>query len=179
MTIDPVAFRRIAGQFVTGVAVVAIEVQDEIRAITVNSFTSLSLDPPLVLFCAGKTTKTGQIVHAARGFSVNILRQEQQALSTFFAGQWKGPAPPPFRFIPWEGGPRLEGTAAAIGCEMHRIYEGGDHWIVIGGVLALHQGVEPRAPLAFYSGRYASLETTGAAAPDLQAPVTPVLAFYE
>jgi len=61
---------------------------------TANSFTSLSLNPPLVWFCAGKTTKTGQTMHTAKGFSVNILRHDQEALSTYFAGGWKERTPP-------------------------------------------------------------------------------------
>lgn len=146
---------------------------------TANSFTSLSLNPPLVLFCAGKTTKTGQIVHSAKGFSVNILRHDQEALSTYFAGGWKERTPPPFRFVPWEGGPRLEGSAAAMGCALHAVHEGGDHWIVVGRVLALHQGTEPRRPLVFFGGRYSILEKSNPA-PDLLATAgTPVLGYYD
>ena len=59
MSIDPLTFRQTVGRFVTGVTVIAMEVEGEIRAMTANSFTSLSLDPPLVLFCLGKDTKAG------------------------------------------------------------------------------------------------------------------------
>jgi flavin reductase (DIM6/NTAB) family NADH-FMN oxidoreductase RutF len=179
MSIDPRSFRQTVGQFVTGVTVIATEVDREIRAMTANSFTALSLDPPLVLFCAGKNTKTGQLVHSAREFSVNILRHDQEALSTYFAGAWKEQTPPPFHFVPWECGPRLEGCAAALGCVKESIHEGGDHWIVIGRVQALHAGIEPRHPLAFFAGRYASLQKENVPAPDLQLSNTPVLAFYD
>ena len=179
MSIDVRAFRHTVGQFVTGVTVVATEVDDEILAMTVNAFTSLSLDPPLVLFCASKTSKTGQLVHGAKGFSVNILREDQHTLSTFFAGAWKEPTPPAYRFVPWEGGPRLEGCAAALGCAIHAIVEGGDHWIVLGQVLALDHGSEPRHPLVFFSGRYGSLaKTVGGPAPDLQTVSGPILSEY-
>ena len=66
MSIDPRLFRQTVGQFVTGVTVIAMEVDGSIRALTANSFTSLSLNPPLVLFCLGKGTKAGQLIHAGR-----------------------------------------------------------------------------------------------------------------
>ncbi len=179
MPIDIHAFRQTVSQFVTGVTIIATEVDGEIRAMTANAFTSVSLDPPLVLFCASKMSKTGQLVHAAEGFSVNILRQDQQALSTYFAGVRNQPTRPPFHFVPWDGGPRLEGCAAALGCAMHAIVEGGDHWIVMGRVLALHQGIEPRHPLVSFSGRYGSLAAaSGGLAPDLQAGSGPILSEH-
>ena len=82
MSIDPRTFRQTVGQFVTGVTVIAMEVDGSIRALTANSFTSLSLNPPLVLFCLGKGTKAGQLIQDVVEFSVNILSQEQQALSS-------------------------------------------------------------------------------------------------
>ncbi len=159
MSIDPRVFRQTVGQFATGVTIITTEIDRTIRALTVNSFTALSLDPPLVLFCVGKTTKTGRFVHVAGGFAVNILRQDQQDLSTYFAGGWTHPLPPSFAFLEWEGGPRLEGCAAAIGCSTETIYEGGDHWIVVGRVLALHR-TPCATPLIFVGGRYANLGAT-------------------
>ncbi len=158
MSIDVRAFRHTAGQFVTGVTVIAAEVDGSIKAMTANSFTSVSLDPPLVLFCVGKTTHMGQLVHRATRFSVNILRQDQQNLSTYFAGGWKEPSPPAFTFINWDGGHRLDGCPAAIGCEIETISEGGDHWLVLGRVLTLYRSEEAFAPLVFHAGRYATLE---------------------
>jgi flavin reductase (DIM6/NTAB) family NADH-FMN oxidoreductase RutF len=157
MSIDARAFRQTVGSFVTGVTVIALEVDGAMKAMTANSFTSLSLDPPLVLFCVGKNTKMGQVVHGAPGFSVNILRHDQEHLSSYFAGAWKEDAPPTFAFTEWEGGPRLEGSAAALGCAVEAIHEGGDHWIVIGRVLALHRSDDICPPLVFCAGRYARL----------------------
>ena len=157
MSIDSRAFRQTVGQFVTGVTVIVTEVSGETRAMTANSFTSLSLDPPLVLFCVGRTMKMGEVVRQAEGFSVNILCRDQQDLSTYFAGGWKPEAPPPFSFVKWEGAPRLEGCAAALGCAVEAIHEGGDHWIVVGRVLALHRSEDAKPPLVFAGGRYASL----------------------
>jgi flavin reductase (DIM6/NTAB) family NADH-FMN oxidoreductase RutF len=159
MSIDARAFRQAVGQFVTGVTVIALEVDGEIRAMTANSFTSLSLDPPLVLFCLGKQTKAGHTIHRADGFSVNILCEQQQDLSTYFAGAWKQESPPPFTFTEWrEGAPRLDGAAVSLCCVTQRIHEGGDHWIVVGEVVAIHRPEEPLPPLVFFSGRYAALK---------------------
>lgn len=157
MPIDARTFRQTAGHFVTGVTVVAVEVDNEVRAITANSFTSLSLEPPLVLFCLGKDTKAGQAIHFAEGFSINILQQNQQHLSAYFAGIWKKPEAPDFEFIGWDGGPRLEGCAAALGCAVHGIHEGGDHWIVVGRVIATYAAEGDVRPLVFYGGRYVSI----------------------
>jgi 3-hydroxy-9,10-secoandrosta-1,3,5(10)-triene-9,17-dione monooxygenase reductase component len=156
MSIDARAFRHTVGQFVTGVTVVAADLDGAVRAMTANSFTSVSLDPPLVLFCVGKTAHLGKLIHAATGFSVNILHHDQQDLSTYFAGGWKQETPPPFTFLSWEGGPLLEGSLAALGCSLEAIYEGGDHWIVIGRVVSLYRS-ESTTPLVFRAGRYTAL----------------------
>jgi flavin reductase (DIM6/NTAB) family NADH-FMN oxidoreductase RutF len=158
MSIDSRTLRQTVGRFVTGVTVIAMEVDGEIRAMTANSFTSLSLDPPLVLFCLGKETKAGLLVHDAPGFAVSILSQTQRELSSYFAGIWKEPAPPTFTFINWEGGPRLEGCVAAMGCRIHAIHEGGDHWIVVGQVIATHRDEEAGEPLVFFGGKYMGLQ---------------------
>ena len=157
--IDSRAFRQTVGQFATGVTIITTEVDGAIRALTVNSFTAVSLDPPLVLFCVGKTTKTGQVIHAVKGFTVNILQWEQQDLSTYFAGGWTHALPPSFTFLEWNGGPRLDGCAAAIGCSTYAIHEGGDHWIVLGEVVAVHK-TACTAPLIFHGSCYANLGAT-------------------
>jgi flavin reductase (DIM6/NTAB) family NADH-FMN oxidoreductase RutF len=160
--VDPRALRQTVGQFVTGVTVVALGAEGGVHAMTANSFTSLSLAPPLVLFCAGKDSKVGQLVHVGLCFSVNILRQEQRDLSTYFAGAWRDGPPPLFSFTPWDLGsrpatPRLDGSAAALGCLVHAVHEGGDHWIVVGQVVAVDRS-EDAVPLVFYGGRYANLQ---------------------
>jgi len=158
MSIDPRSFRQTVGQFVTGVTVVAMDVEGETRAMTANSFTSLSLNPPLVLFCLGMGTKAGQSIHDVTEFCVNILSREQEDLSTYFAGAWKGGEPPPFSFTPSTGGPRLDGSVASLGCRMHAVHEGGDHWIVVGQVVSIHRSDSPRTPLVFAWGRYVGVE---------------------
>jgi 3-hydroxy-9,10-secoandrosta-1,3,5(10)-triene-9,17-dione monooxygenase reductase component len=157
MSIDTRVFRQTVGQFVTGVTVIATETDGAVRAMTANSFTSLSLDPPLVLFCVGKTAHLSAHIRDQARFSVNILAQTQQDLSTYFAGGWKQPSPPPFAFMSWEGVHRLDGCAAALSCAVEKILEGGDHWIVLGRVLALYRREPAVSPLVFCAGHYATL----------------------
>jgi 3-hydroxy-9,10-secoandrosta-1,3,5(10)-triene-9,17-dione monooxygenase reductase component len=162
MSIDARTLRHTVGQFATGVTVVSTEVDGSVHAMTANSFTSLSLDPPLVLFCVGKHTKAGQLIHQAGGFCVNILQETQRDQSTYFAGGWKEADPPPFSFEEWHGTPRLAGSAAALGCQLHAIHEGGDHWIVVGHVLAVHRVEADVRPLVYFRGRYAALDCPAA-----------------
>ena len=158
-SIDARTLRQTVGRFATGVTVIAIEAEGEVRAMTANSFTSLSLDPPLVLFCLGKDTKAGHHIRSVSGFAVSILSRDQQDLSSYFAGVWRDATPPPFTFTAWEGGPRLEGCIAALGCTIHAIHEGGDHWIVVGHVIATYRTIEVGAvPLVFFAGKYLGLE---------------------
>lgn len=156
MSIDPRTFRQTVGQFVTGVTVIAMEIESEIRAMTANSFTSLSLNPPLVLFCLGKGTKAGQLIHDVQTFSVNILARDQEALSSYFAGAQLDEAPP-FAFTRIDGAPLLDGCVAALGCRVDAVHEGGDHWIVVGQVVSARTSGEARDPLVFFGGRYVTL----------------------
>ena len=166
--LDARRFRDTLGLFATGVAVIVAHADGEVLAMTANAVSSLSLDPMLVMFCPGKKSKLAQHIHRLSSFTINILRQEQEALSTYFAGGWKQPTPPPFRLVPWRGAPRLEGSLASIGCEPWQVVEVGDHWMVIGQVLELHTGIPPHHPLLFHSGRYREMSRTGShAAPDL------------
>ena len=155
--IDTREFRQTVGMFATGVTVIAAEIEGTVHALTANSFTSLSLDPPLVLFCVGKGTKTGQLIRVGARFCVNILHEGQRDLSTYFGGAWKADDPPPFVFVNWYESPRLEGSAAALSCRVDAIHEGGDHWIVVGHVGAFQRREDGVAPLVFHAGRYVGL----------------------
>jgi len=162
MSIDARTFRHTVGQFATGVTVVSTELDGVVHAMTANSFTSVSLDPPLVLFCVGKHTRAGQLIRQAGTFCVNILQEAQRDQSTYFAGSWKEDVPPAFVFEQWHGTPRLAGSAAALGCQLHAIHEGGDHWIVVGHVLAVDRVETDVFPLLFFRGRYAALDAPAA-----------------
>ena len=158
MAFDVRTFRHTLGEFATGVTVIAAEFDGVVQAMTANSFTSLSLDPPLVLFCAGKLTRVGQLLLPQSGrFCINILHEAQQDQSMFFAGAWRDAEPPPFAFEDWHGAPRLVGSSASIVCETHAVHEGGDHWIVIGRVVAVDRVESNARPLLFFRGHYAGL----------------------
>lgn len=180
MVIEPRAFRDVLGLFATGIAVIVTECGDEVHAMTANAVSSLSLDPMLMLFCPGKRSRMAIHLPDLTHFSINFLRSDQQALSTYFAGGWKESAPPPFRFVPGVGAPRLEGSLAALSCEKHQVIEAGDHWLVIGRVVGLHRGIEPHRPLLFFRGSYRQMDfAEGAPAPDLAAADEPPHIFYD
>jgi flavin reductase (DIM6/NTAB) family NADH-FMN oxidoreductase RutF len=151
---DSRVFRNTIGLFATGVTVVAVEVAGEVFGMTANAITSVSLEPPLVLVCVQKEAHLMGFLHQSKGFSINILSEEQQDLSQFFANMWSKPEPPPFTFLPWLGGPRLEGVIGAVACKTTQFIEGGDHWIVLGQVVGLYRAENPANPLLYYRGQY-------------------------
>jgi len=166
--LDARRFRDTLGMFATGVAVVVARASDTIHAMTVNAVSSVSLDPMLVLFCPGQATRLAQQVQQISGFTLNFLRREQQALSTYFAGGWREATPPPYRFVPSRSALRLEGSLASIDCEIERVMDGGDHWLVLGRVVHVHTGVQLHDPLLFYKGKYRGMDSSDSApAPDL------------
>jgi flavin reductase (DIM6/NTAB) family NADH-FMN oxidoreductase RutF len=179
--LDSRRFRDTLGLFATGVAVVVARADHEVLAMTVSAVASVSLEPMLVMFCPGKHSRLAGHIARLSGFTINILREDQQALSTYFAGGWKAAQPPPFRLVPSRCAPRLEGSLASIDCEPHQVIEVGDHWMVIGHVLALHTGIHPHRPLLFLGGKYRLVDSSGSAsAPDLNdIHDEPAHIFYE
>lgn len=144
--------------FATGVTVIAAGQEDYLHVMTANAVTSLSLDPLLVLFCVNKGARMVEHLRDHPAFSVNILRQHQADLSPYFAGLWRDEEPPHFEFVPWHSTARLVDCLAAVGCELHEMFEGGDHWIVIGRAIAVHIGDDPTDPLIFHAGKYRELD---------------------
>jgi flavin reductase (DIM6/NTAB) family NADH-FMN oxidoreductase RutF len=156
--LDPRELRQALGTFVTGVTIVVLDDAEQARALTVNSFTSVSLDPPLVLVCLGKETKAGAAVAETSQFSINVLAERQRDLSLYFAGRWGGDEPPAFRFHSAPGtAARLEGAALSLSCRTHAIHDGGDHWILVGLIAAVIRPAEELRPLVFHRGRYVSV----------------------
>lgn len=179
LPLESKTFRDTLGLFASGIAIVVSECGGEIHAMTANAVSSLSLDPMLMLFCPNKKSKMALHLGEMQRFSINFLRSEQRALSTYFAGGWKEHPAPPFRFVPWTGAPRLEGSLAAIACDVQQIVDAGDHWLVIGRVTALHRGIEPHRPLLFFRGNYRHVDfSEGSPAPDLAAADEPPHVFY-
>ena len=165
--------------FATGVTVVAAQHGDHVHAMTANAVTSLSLRPALVILCVSKQAKMAAELELGSPFSINILREDQQAMSNFFAGQWLDTLPPPFHFDPWEQTPRLHGCSAALACRVDSQLEGGDHWIVVGRVRATYRATETPDPLVFYAGKYRRLAPQEAPAPDLTDETMPIQIFYD
>lgn len=154
-------YRQLIGLFATGVTLVATEFEGELQVMTANAVTSVSLDPLLMLVCVGKKLEMSETLGKTNGFSFNILQEDQEDLSNYFADLWEeGEPPPQYNFVPWEGVPRLEGCIASIRCIPYEVYDGGDHRIVVGRVVGLHKGAEPYHPLLYYSGRYEKLASS-------------------
>lgn len=157
MTFDSLTFRRALGNFATGVTVVtARDASGANRGITVNSFSSVSLDPPLILFCLDREALSFDSLCAAERFAVNVLREEQHSLSVRFsmaaADKWEG-----VDYDLWPGGvPVLKGCLANLLCRRETLYEGGDHLIVIGRVERLHCAAEG-APLVYFQSAYRTI----------------------
>ena len=161
--VDSRAYRAAAGTIAKGVTVVAAGAGEELRAMTASAVNSVSLEPMLNLVCVHKKAKFMEALEREKRFSVNILRREQKNLSNFFAGMWTEETPPDFEFVSWHGLPRLKNCAATIVRKIRdhrrriRMLEGGDHWIVIGRIMAVYQGQDPIEPLLFYRGHYREL----------------------
>ena len=156
-SIDPMRFRGALGLFATGVTVVtAHHPSVGLIGITANSFNSVSLNPPLVLFSVANTARSLRAFLEAPGFAVNVLRKDQKGLSGRFARQgedkWSGVPYVPGRF----GAPILPDTMAAFDCVHYAQYEGGDHLIIVGRVVAMEHDVQGE-PLLYFGGRYRTL----------------------
>ncbi|MGQ0569999.1 MAG: flavin reductase family protein [Armatimonadota bacterium] len=177
---DARAFRRTVGLFATGVTVVAVQTPDGIIGMTANAVTSVSLDPLLVLVCVDHTARLSSHLAVGGPFSINVLRDDQEVLSRYFASGWRDLPPPEFRFEPWGAAPRLVGALAAIRCVVERLYDGGDHGIVIGRVVGLHIGGTQQNPLLFFAGRYRRLAPlVSTAAPPEELGPEGVSIYYE
>ncbi|MCB0166430.1 MAG: flavin reductase [Anaerolineae bacterium] len=156
-------FRDVMGLFATGVTVVTSDLEGETHGMTANAITSLSLNPLMVLVCVQKDAMMASILQRAKGFAINILNEDQEQLSNFFAGIWpEGADPPFFSFEPWVGGGRLHGVIGALACKIDKFLDGGDHWIITGLVVDLYRQEAPVDPLIYYTGRYHRLSRGGA-----------------
>ncbi|MEW5422908.1 flavin reductase family protein [Amorphus sp. 3PC139-8] len=161
--LDPVDLRRACGQFATGVAVVATRSGGRPIGMTINSFASVSLEPPLVLWSLRNSAHSRTAFARADGFSISILAAPQIDLARRFAGSHDDP----FEGVAIEtssGLPLISGALAHLVCETRRIHDGGDHQILVGEVTDL--AVFGGEPLVFVAGRFATglshLEPVGA-----------------
>lgn len=150
--IDPKRFRSVMGMFPTGVAIVATKWNGELFGATINSLTSVSLQPCMLLFCTNEGSATGTAIRHRGLFSVNILGQHQSDLSARFTGGLKNRFDNlAFAFSPDEL-PLLEGAAAQLCCRVSAIHKAGDHDIILGEVLSGDEIASD--PLVFHKGAY-------------------------
>ena len=152
MEIDERTFRTTIGLFATGVTVVSAEADTKIYGMTANSVTSVSLNPPLLLVCVDRRARMAGAITAAGQFAVSILRDDQEGVSRHFAGQ-PGPVVQP-AFAPLGPAHRLEDCMAAMACATERVFDGGDHIIVLAQVTALWHADVRGDPLLYFGGRY-------------------------
>ena len=153
---NPKTFRQCLGKFATGVTVVTCADQDgNPCGITANSFSSVSLDPPLVLWNIAKVSNSLSAYMDAKHFVINVLSADQAGLSSHFAKSDHTL----FRDIEYslsaDGAPLLPGTLASFECRTHEIHDCGDHYIIIGEVLRFTSS--EKDPLLFYGGSYRQL----------------------
>ncbi|GAA4926657.1 flavin reductase (DIM6/NTAB) family NADH-FMN oxidoreductase RutF [Nonomuraea thailandensis] len=157
--VDPGAYRKVVGRFATGVAIVTTRLGDVDHAMTINSFTSVSLDPLLVLFCAEKVARFHDAVMEAGVWGVSVLPASMEDASRFFAHRGR---PLNGQLARWphhqgESGVALFDEAiATVECATTAVHDGGDHSIVVGAVTALGTPADG-APLLYHEGRYKSL----------------------
>lgn len=164
--VDARAYRNTIGLFASGVTVITTRLGDAVHGMTANAVCSVSLDPTLLLVCIDRRARMHELIQRAGRFAVNILAEDQEALSTHFAGRGKEEPPPPsLRFVddPHIHGdpPIIAGCVAALRCIVEHSYGGGDHTILLGRVTALRPGRPGAPPLLWFGGRYRRL-----AAPD-------------
>jgi 3-hydroxy-9,10-secoandrosta-1,3,5(10)-triene-9,17-dione monooxygenase reductase component len=152
---DAASFRSVLGHFATGITVITAMDDGVPVGIAANSFTSVSLDPPLVLFCAAKTSSTWPRIQRAGHFTVNVLDEHQEHISRLFATKGADR----FGQIEWEAGERgpiLHDVHAYLDCTIESEHDAGDHVIVVGRVHELGLTADA-GPLLFYQGRYGRL----------------------
>ena len=154
MDVSQADFRKVMGRFATGVTIVTTCDGEHRLGITVNAFSSVSLDPPLILVCIEKTSYLHQVMLRNGFFAVNLLREDQETLSRCFAGHSE--ARRNFCDTPSHtavtGAPVLDHTLGWLDCRIVNVFPGGDHSIIVGHVEALGGG-EGR-PLLYHRGKY-------------------------
>ena len=151
---DGARFRQVLGHFPTGVTVITARGETGPVGLCVGSFASVSLDPPLVMFCAGKSSSSYPAIEAAGHYCVNVLAENQEDVARVFAAKGDDK----FAGIGWRPSvanraPVLNDVLAWIDCTIEAVHEAGDHWIVVGRVVDLEIGHEG-GPLVFFRGGF-------------------------
>ena len=159
--VDPDEYRNALGHFATGVTVVTYAADGADNGITVNSFASLSLDPPLVLWNCDVSAESHDLIPEAGHYAVNVLTEEQEWLSTRFAGEHRE-MDDPFHDVPVRrgetGAPIIEESLSYVDCSLEETFAGGDHSILVGRVEDMGVEADDADPLLFYQGQYRSID---------------------
>ena len=173
MSFDVLEFRRALGQFATGVAVVtARNPRGEAVGVTMSSFNSVSLDPPLILFSVDRKSRSLPEMLEARGFAVNILSRGQEHLSNQFAKALADKWAAVEHSFGHNEAPLIHGALAHFECEPYAHYDGGDHVIFVGKVLRFSASADPNdQPLIFWRGKYHGLQAGQESAPLWPLPI--------
>jgi flavin reductase (DIM6/NTAB) family NADH-FMN oxidoreductase RutF len=158
---DPRRLRRALGAFATGVTVVTVGGARP-HGMTANSFTAVSLDPPLVLICVEHAGVMHERVAGSGRFAVSVLAADQEPVARHFADRSRPHGAEQFAVVDWHAGrhtgaPLITGALAHYECELWRAYEGGDHTIFVGVLVAVHSCAGSNA-LLFHGGTFAQTE---------------------
>ncbi|PWA12538.1 flavin reductase [Pueribacillus theae] len=155
MNFDSREFRNAMGRFSTGVTVITVKGEEDVHAMTANAFSSVSLEPPIILICIDHRAKCLDLITKTGYFGVNFLKAEQINISKLFANQ-KVNEKPEFSFeITEEGVPLLDDALANLKCKVVKELEMGDHTVFFGEVLGLKNN--EGSPLCFFQGKYRQL----------------------
>jgi|SRR5688572_24272395 3-hydroxy-9,10-secoandrosta-1,3,5(10)-triene-9,17-dione monooxygenase reductase component len=153
-SIDPAVYRRTLGTYPTGVVIIAGATPEGPVGVAIGSFTSVSLDPPLIGFLPGKGSTSWPKIEATGSFCVNILATDQLQVCRAFSSK-DGTK---FADVPWHteatGSPVIDGVLSWIDCTIDTVAEAGDHWWVMGLVQAMDNPREDIGPLQFFRGQY-------------------------
>jgi flavin reductase (DIM6/NTAB) family NADH-FMN oxidoreductase RutF len=156
--LDPQAYRVIAGRFTTGVTVVTALRGSDGRGMTANAFTSVSLDPLLVLVCVRQDSEMRRLVDKTHQFAVSVLAADQQGVASWFANPARPQGRAQFDSVGWSpgratGAPVIDGCLAWLECAVAERVPAGDHMVLIGRVLDLGRSAATD-PLVFFNGSY-------------------------
>jgi flavin reductase (DIM6/NTAB) family NADH-FMN oxidoreductase RutF len=160
MSLTPTEFRRAMGCFATGVTIITVDLEGEVDGMTANAFASVSLDPPLLLVCVDRNARTHAHLHAKKRFGINILAEDQRAISEYYARPVRdhqhAEAEAGARFERTvKGTPVLNGALAYLECRLQSTQEAGDHTIFIAEVeeVVVREG----DPLLFFRASYVKI----------------------
>ncbi|MBV2155282.1 flavin reductase family protein [Kitasatospora sp. SUK 42] len=162
-TVSPTALREVMSRFATGVVVLTVG-GEHIHGMTANAFSSVSLEPPIVLCCIAHSAVMHQAIRSAGHFAVSILSTEQEGTARYFADKSRPLGPEQFEGVDWVPGqrtwaPLLSGALAWLECELDEAYDSGDHSIFTGRVINSSRG-DDGSGLLFFDGGFRRIAPT-------------------